>query len=307
MHASSAVLVVVLMVLMGLDAMEVAAFHQSLVVSQAAALRCQHSARTTTTTTTQTAMAPIRKHWYAQGPDDDDDGTFILRNVHTKPETGCCSAIVVPASIVVEETSTSRRQFTRFWWGLWGAASVAVTVTTTPASGATIDSLVSSGTSTQLSTSTVFLGAATATTDSSLFRGQPLLTNPLLEQVRIWNQAQADNIRYGGELERGDTANRGQVSAYPQLLVPILRMARDVDRLVASLESSSSSSSSSVPASVKVSSRPRLDDAEMVALLSQPVYDTIEFKRIFNAFADNIYYSDPDRANLYLAGGGTFV
>jgi hypothetical protein len=298
MHASSAVLVVVLMVLMGLDAMEVAAFHQSLVVSQAALLRCHHGARAsaTTTTTTQTAMVPIRKHWHAQGPDD--DGTFILRNVHTKAETGCCSA-VVPAAAV--ETSTSRRQFARFWWGLWGAASVAVTVTTTPASGASIDVLVSSGTS----TSTVFLGAATATTDSSLFRGQPLLTNPLLEQVRIWNQAQADNIRYGGELERGDAANRGQVSAYPQLLVPILRMARDVDRLVASLESSSSSSS--LPASVKVLSRPRLDDAEMVALLAQPVYDTIEFKRIFNAFADNIYYSDPDRANLYLAGGGTYA
>jgi hypothetical protein len=26
---------------------------------------------------------------------------------------------------------------------------------------------------------------------------------------------------------------------------------------------------------------------------------------MFNAFADNIYYSDPDRANLYLAGGAT--
>ena len=40
-------------------------------------------------------------------------------------------------------------------------------------------------------------------------------------------------------------------------------------------------------------------------ILSQPKYQTKELKRIFNAFADNIYYSDPDRANLYLAGGAT--
>jgi hypothetical protein len=40
-------------------------------------------------------------------------------------------------------------------------------------------------------------------------------------------------------------------------------------------------------------------------VLSQPQYQSKELKRIFNAFADNIYYSDPDRANLYLAGGAT--
>jgi hypothetical protein len=28
-------------------------------------------------------------------------------------------------------------------------------------------------------------------------------------------------------------------------------------------------------------------------------------KKTFNAFSDNIYYSDPDRANLYLGGGAT--
>ena len=29
----------------------------------------------------------------------------------------------------------------------------------------------------------------------------------------------------------------------------------------------------------------------------------VEAKKTFNAFADNIYYSDPDRANAYLGGG----
>jgi hypothetical protein len=38
---------------------------------------------------------------------------------------------------------------------------------------------------------------------------------------------------------------------------------------------------------------------------NRTIYDTIAFKRIFNAYADNVYYSDPDRANLYLGGGGT--
>lgn len=39
------------------------------------------------------------------------------------------------------------------------------------------------------------------------------------------------------------------------------------------------------------------------AIIEQPIFDKINFKKAFNAFADNIYYSDPDRANLYLGGG----
>jgi len=38
-------------------------------------------------------------------------------------------------------------------------------------------------------------------------------------------------------------------------------------------------------------------------ILSQSLFDRISFKKAFNAFADNIYYSDPDQANLYLGGG----
>jgi len=43
----------------------------------------------------------------------------------------------------------------------------------------------------------------------------------------------------------------------------------------------------------------------IVDILSQVPFDKTSFKRIFNAFADNIYYekSDPDRANAYLLGG----
>ena len=35
------------------------------------------------------------------------------------------------------------------------------------------------------------------------------------------------------------------------------------------------------------------------------IFITISHQKIFNAFADNIYYSDPDRANVYLGGGAT--
>ena len=42
-----------------------------------------------------------------------------------------------------------------------------------------------------------------------------------------------------------------------------------------------------------------------LGILQDPKYEKIAFKKTFNAYGDNIYYSDPDRANLYLAGGAT--
>ena len=47
------------------------------------------------------------------------------------------------------------------------------------------------------------------------------------------------------------------------------------------------------------------DWKQAVQIMRQSKYDKIAFKKTFNAFADNIYYSDPDRANLYLGGGAT--
>lgn len=43
--------------------------------------------------------------------------------------------------------------------------------------------------------------------------------------------------------------------------------------------------------------------ARVVTILSEPPFDKKSFKRIFNAYTDNVYYSDPDRANVYLLGG----
>ena len=47
------------------------------------------------------------------------------------------------------------------------------------------------------------------------------------------------------------------------------------------------------------------DWAKALKILQQPQYEKIAFKKTFNSFADNIYYGDPDRANLYLGGGTT--
>jgi hypothetical protein len=128
---------------------------------------------------------------------------------------------------------------------------------------------------------------AAGAADTTLFRPNPLI-NPVLEQFRIWDQEYADNIKYGGELERGDAGNKGQVEGYPRLLVPILGMAEDLDR-------------------VKDAVKDRSTFPLAISILQQPKFAKTEFKRVFNAFADNIYFSDPDRANLYLAGGGELV
>ena len=38
------------------------------------------------------------------------------------------------------------------------------------------------------------------------------------------------------------------------------------------------------------------------SILSQPIFEKVELKRAFNRFSDNIYYTDPDRVNIYLSG-----
>lgn len=138
----------------------------------------------------------------------------------------------------------------------------------------------------------VALLSSPANAKDELFRPN-ILTNQALEQIRIWEQAEADNLKYGGELEMGDAGNKGKVSAYPSLLMPILKidqelvevktLVHDVDNNIPNLASWS----------------------KALSILQKPQYDKIAFKKTFNKYGDNIYYSDPDRANLYLAGGAT--
>jgi hypothetical protein len=128
-----------------------------------------------------------------------------------------------------------------------------------------------------------------ASAKDELFRPNPL-TNPILEQIRIWEQAEADNIKYGGELEMGDAGNKGKVAAYPSLLVPIVKIDQEL-----------------VQVKDLVHDTDNVKDSWSTALsiLQQPTYDKIAFKKTFNKYGDNIYYADPDRANLYLGGGAT--
>ena len=122
-----------------------------------------------------------------------------------------------------------------------------------------------------------------------LFRSNPL-TNPVLEQIRIWEQAEADQIKYKGELEMGDAGNKGQVGAYPRLLVPILKINQELVE---------------VKTLVHATDNAKEAWSKALSILKQPTYDKITFKKTFNKYGDNIYYSDPDRANAYLGGGAT--
>jgi hypothetical protein len=126
-------------------------------------------------------------------------------------------------------------------------------------------------------------------------RGQisSILTRPPLFLQYAREQAEADELRYGGELERGDAGNRGQVDAYPKLLLPILEMVDEVAQINTLVRDDSSASSR------------EQSWRKAQKILSQPKYDKIPFKKVFNRYADNIYYSDPDRANAYLGGGAT--
>merc|ERR1712157_95680 len=95
----------------------------------------------------------------------------------------------------------------------------------------------------------------------------------------------ADNIKYDGELAPGSPKGR---DTYAKLLLPVLAIDNDLRTLSVLLV---------------VNDAPGLSTAKKILDKSQ--FNKKEFKKIFNAFADNIYYSDPDRANLYLGGGAT--
>lgn len=99
--------------------------------------------------------------------------------------------------------------------------------------------------------------------DDRLFKTNPL-TNPLLEQIRILEQAEADNIKYGGELAPGSQKGR---EAYAKLLVPILQIQKDL---------------------IKVNDLIVMKDGEglqeAMKILNKSQFEKLQFKKIFNAF-----------------------
>jgi len=108
------------------------------------------------------------------------------------------------------------------------------------------------------------------------------LTSKPLEFLRILEQEEADNIRYDGELA-GATPPTQPVL----LLIPIARIEAQLRECRAAATD--------------------IDGWEALrARLKAPPFSKKEFKRTFNAFADNIYYTpESERANAYLGGGAS--
>ena len=111
-----------------------------------------------------------------------------------------------------------------------------------------------------------------------------ILTNKLLEGIRIANQADYDNKYSDAAVDQAVKADDN--SKLVLLLIPIINIKNDL-QMISDLISQPSYAS--------------LSKAHIV--LDSSSYDTKQLKKIFNRYADNIYYSDPDRANLYLGGG----
>jgi hypothetical protein len=133
------------------------------------------------------------------------------------------------------------------------------------------------------------LTSTASNAESDLFKPNPL-ANRMLEKIRIIEQDEADNIVYGGELSSG-SSGPAAFDQYVQLLQPILGVERDVSKLKELLNKNGADVNSNLK--------------QMQEILNQPNLDKKAFKKAFNAFADNIYYVDTDRANLYLGGGAT--
>ncbi len=112
------------------------------------------------------------------------------------------------------------------------------------------------------------LSPQTSVARDELFKPNPL-TNRALEKIRILEQAEADNIKYGGELAPGSPQGREQ---YAKLLVPILVIQKELDE---------------VYDLVRLPNGEGLQKAD--SILSKPQYVKIQFKKTFNAFGERKY------------------
>ena len=108
---------------------------------------------------------------------------------------------------------------------------------------------------------------ANAAGDPNLFKPNPL-TNKALEQLRILNQDEVDNIKYGGELESG-AAKPSELNQYIELLQPILEVdsgLEQVDKLLLTSKSSTKEDYLSL-------------FQQIDKLLSNSLFDKINFKK----------------------------
>jgi len=111
-----------------------------------------------------------------------------------------------------------------------------------------------------------------------------ILTNKFLEGIRKASQVDYDNKYSDAAIDQAvkDDDN----SKLVLLLIPIVNIKNDLQMI---------SDLISQPSYINLS--------KAHTLLTSSSYDTKQLKKTFNRYADNIYYSNPDRANLYLGGG----
>jgi len=109
-------------------------------------------------------------------------------------------------------------------------------------------------------------------------RTESFLTNPILEAYRKADQ-----------LEEDVPTNLDSPTTKTILILPVISIAKDLETVDQCLRDHPSEQSLS----------------KAIEILKQPQYSTVEFKRIFNRYSDNIFYADSRQANLYLGGGTT--
>jgi hypothetical protein len=109
-----------------------------------------------------------------------------------------------------------------------------------------------------------------------------LLTNPVLENLRLNTQASVDV-----------TANSKDVNVNI-FLVPIMKLNEELELCKKDIQLAQKSVSKEDSLRSIKSAKATLSD-----------YNTPSLKKLFNRYSDNIFYSDKREANLYLNGGAT--
>ena len=118
-----------------------------------------------------------------------------------------------------------------------------------------------------ISSTTAMPQLASAAGDPNLFKPNPL-TNKALEQLRILNQDEVDNIKYGGELESG-AAKPSELNQYIELLQPILEVESGLEQVDKLLLTSTSSTKEDYTSLFQ----------QIDKLLSNSLFDKINFKK----------------------------
>ena len=106
--------------------------------------------------------------------------------------------------------------------------------------------------------------------------GQSFLTSPILEAMRKADQVEQDEAL-------------GNEATKALLLVPIVEISRDLERVSACL---TAPKASNVAQAGRILQQPQLSSVKML-------------KKAFNRYSDNIFYEDARQANVYLGGGTT--